>query len=136
MECGSLPVLRRPEVAILSTGDEVLPLASTPESRQMRTSNAYWLTANGRRYAPTCCCPHSRKPALTRLIGVRLDSEGSAATGRRNSSRVSADVQAFAHSDGCMGAAEDREDRAGDDMMELLPLGPGSAISTNPQRRP
>ena len=36
-------VHRRPEVAILSTGDEVLPIEATPEPYQIRNSNAYSL---------------------------------------------------------------------------------------------
>lgn len=47
--CDSVPVFRRPEVAILSTGDEVLPVASTPESYQIRNSNAHSLAAQVRR---------------------------------------------------------------------------------------
>ena len=42
-------VYRRPEVAILSTGDEVLPIDSRPEPYQIRNSNAYSLAAQVRR---------------------------------------------------------------------------------------
>ena len=42
-------VYRRPEVAILSTGDEVMPIDSTPEPYQIRNSNAYSLAAQVRR---------------------------------------------------------------------------------------
>lgn len=43
------PVYRRPEVAILSTGDEVLPVDAQPESFQIRNSNAHSLAAQVRR---------------------------------------------------------------------------------------
>ncbi|MYA79228.1 MAG: molybdopterin molybdenumtransferase MoeA, partial [Acidobacteriia bacterium] len=40
-----MTVHRRPEVAILSTGDEVLPIEATPAPYQIRNSNAYSLAA-------------------------------------------------------------------------------------------
>ena len=40
-----LEVYRRPRIAILSTGDEVVPAESTPGDFQIRNSNAYSLTA-------------------------------------------------------------------------------------------
>lgn len=43
--CSRVTVHRRPEVAILSTGDEVLPIEATPEPYQIRNSNAYSLAA-------------------------------------------------------------------------------------------
>ena len=47
--CAEVPVYRRPEVAILSTGDEVLPVDARPESYQIRNSNAHSLAAQVRR---------------------------------------------------------------------------------------
>lgn len=47
--CAEVEVHGRPEVAILSTGDEVLPIDATPESYQIRNSNAYSLAAQVRR---------------------------------------------------------------------------------------
>lgn len=47
--CAHVPVFRRPRVAILSTGDEVLPLEAAPESYQIRNSNAASLAAQVRR---------------------------------------------------------------------------------------
>ena len=47
--CSEVPVFRRPEVAILSTGDEVLPVDAQPESFQIRNSNAHSLAAQVRR---------------------------------------------------------------------------------------
>lgn len=44
-----VPVFRRPEVAILSTGDEVLPVGARPEPYQIRNSNAHSLAAQVRR---------------------------------------------------------------------------------------
>jgi molybdopterin molybdotransferase len=43
--CASVPVWRRPRVAILSTGDEVVPIEAAPESFQIRNSNAWSLAA-------------------------------------------------------------------------------------------
>jgi molybdopterin molybdotransferase len=45
----TLPVYRKPRVAILSTGDEVVPLDAVPEPYQIRNSNAYSLAAQVRR---------------------------------------------------------------------------------------
>lgn len=47
--CAAVPVHRRPEVAILSTGDEVLPIDARPEPYQIRNSNAHSLAAQVRR---------------------------------------------------------------------------------------
>ncbi len=47
--CAEVPVCRRPEVAILSTGDEVLPVDARPEPYQIRNSNAHSLAAQVRR---------------------------------------------------------------------------------------
>ncbi|MCB1021169.1 MAG: molybdopterin molybdotransferase MoeA [Acidobacteria bacterium] len=47
--CVGVPVWRRPQVAILSTGDEVLPIEAAPESFQIRNSNAASLAAQVRR---------------------------------------------------------------------------------------
>ena len=48
-----VPVYRRPEVAILSTGDEVLPVHAQPEPFQIRNSNAHSLAAQVRRRGGT-----------------------------------------------------------------------------------
>lgn len=45
----AVPVYRRPEVAILSTGDEVLPVDAAPQPYQIRNSNAHSLAAQVRR---------------------------------------------------------------------------------------
>lgn len=45
----SVAVYRKPRVAILSTGDEVVPLDMAPEPFQIRNSNAYSLAAQVRR---------------------------------------------------------------------------------------
>jgi molybdopterin molybdotransferase len=44
-----VPVYRKPRVAILSTGDEVVPIEATPEPFQIRNSNACSLAAQVRR---------------------------------------------------------------------------------------
>jgi molybdopterin molybdotransferase len=41
----SVPVYRRPEVAIIATGDEIVEVGETPEEFQIRNSNAYSLAA-------------------------------------------------------------------------------------------
>ncbi len=47
--CSDVPVYRRPDVAILSTGDEVLPVSARPQKYQIRNSNAHSLAAQVRR---------------------------------------------------------------------------------------
>ena len=47
--CSHVPVYRQPDVAILSTGDEVLPVSARPQSYQIRNSNAHSLAAQVRR---------------------------------------------------------------------------------------
>jgi molybdopterin molybdotransferase len=45
---GELPCFRRPRVAILSTGDEIVPFSATPGEFQIRNSNAVSLAAQVR----------------------------------------------------------------------------------------
>jgi molybdopterin molybdotransferase len=47
--CPDVPVYRQPDVAILSTGDEVLPVSARPQNYQIRNSNAHSLAAQVRR---------------------------------------------------------------------------------------
>ncbi len=47
--CTHVPVFRRPRVAILSTGDEVVPVEAAPEQVQIRNSNAHSVAAQVRR---------------------------------------------------------------------------------------
>lgn len=47
--CADVPVYRQPSAAILSTGDEVLPIGARPQSYQIRNSNAHSLAAQVRR---------------------------------------------------------------------------------------
>ncbi|MBI3208808.1 MAG: molybdopterin molybdotransferase MoeA [Candidatus Solibacter usitatus] len=47
--CATVAVHRRPRVAILSTGDEVVPLSQVPQPHQVRNSNAHSLAAQVRR---------------------------------------------------------------------------------------
>jgi len=44
-----VPVYARPRVAIIATGDEIVPVTETPASHQIRNSNAYSLAAQIRR---------------------------------------------------------------------------------------
>ena len=43
--CSSLSVYRRPRVAIVATGDELVELDQTPDEQQIRNSNSYGLAA-------------------------------------------------------------------------------------------
>jgi molybdopterin molybdotransferase len=43
--CVSLTVFRRPRVAIIATGDELVELDATPDEQQIRNSNSYGLAA-------------------------------------------------------------------------------------------
>ncbi|MEO8658423.1 MAG: gephyrin-like molybdotransferase Glp [Bryobacteraceae bacterium] len=45
----NVPVYRRPEVAILATGDEIVPVEAQPEPHQIRNSNGWSLAAQVRR---------------------------------------------------------------------------------------
>ncbi len=47
--CAEVPVYSQPKVAILSTGDEVLPVDASPAEYQIRNSNAHSLAAQVRR---------------------------------------------------------------------------------------
>lgn len=60
--CAEVAVCRRPEIAILSTGDEVLPVDSRPEPYQIRNSNAHSLAAQ-----------ISRRGGLPRILPVARD---------------------------------------------------------------
>jgi molybdopterin molybdotransferase len=43
--CDTVPVYRKPSVAILATGDEVVEISDSPEDFQVRNSNSYSLAA-------------------------------------------------------------------------------------------
>ena len=43
--CAKLPIFRRPKVAIVATGDELVELDAVPELQQIRNSNSYGLAA-------------------------------------------------------------------------------------------
>jgi molybdopterin molybdotransferase len=47
--CARVPVYARPRVAILATGDEIVPVDATPAPHQIRNSNSYSLAAQVRR---------------------------------------------------------------------------------------
>lgn len=61
--CTDVPVYRQPNVAILSTGDEVLPIGSRPQSYQIRNSNAHSLAAQV-----------SRRGGLPRILPIAKDT--------------------------------------------------------------
>ena len=74
----SVRVAVRPSVAILATGDEIVPLAETPAPHQVRNSNSYMLAAlvnaSGAR-AQMLPIAHDTKQALEPLLeqGLRHD---------------------------------------------------------------
>ena len=45
MRAGELKVFRRPRVAIVATGDELVEIDETPGPQQIRNSNSYGLAA-------------------------------------------------------------------------------------------
>jgi len=59
-------VIRRPSTAILSTGDEIVPVTSSPQSYQVRNSNALMLQAQ------VAACGFTAEP-----LGVVADDAGS-----------------------------------------------------------
>jgi molybdopterin molybdotransferase len=75
---GEVPVHRAPSVAVLTTGDEVVPPESTPAPGQLRDSNTDFLLAAGTtlglRFAPLGIAP-DRVDALRELVrqGLRAD---------------------------------------------------------------
>lgn len=60
--CADAPVYKRPEVAVLSTGDEIVAVAETPRSFQIRNSNAYSLAAQ-----------IARRGARARILPIAAD---------------------------------------------------------------
>ena len=73
-----VPVFRRPRVAILSTGDEVVPIDAAPESFQIRNSNAWSVAAQVRRRGgePVVLPIAPDRPAETRdLIRKGLEAD-------------------------------------------------------------
>jgi molybdopterin molybdotransferase len=74
----SVPVYKRPRVAILSTGDEVVELNATPGPVQIRNSNAHSLAAQVRRAgADPIVLPIARdeKVGLRKLIAEGLQAD-------------------------------------------------------------
>lgn len=71
----SIPVAARPRVAILASGDEILPADQTPGPGQVRDVNTYTVAALVRRAggepAPCGIAPDSR-PALARMAAAAL----------------------------------------------------------------
>ena len=76
--CSSVAVFRKPRVAILSTGDEVVDIDASPEPHQIRNSNSYSLAsqvlAAGAEPVLLPIAPDNKQP-LTQLIkeGLRSD---------------------------------------------------------------
>jgi molybdopterin molybdotransferase len=76
--CANVAVFRKPRVAILSTGDEVVDIDANPEPHQIRNSNSYSLAAQvlaaGAEPVLLPIAPDSKEP-LTQLIeeGLRSD---------------------------------------------------------------
>jgi molybdopterin molybdotransferase len=76
--CSSVAVFRKPRVAILSTGDEVVDIDANPEPHQIRNSNSYSLAAQvltaGAEPVLLPIAPDTREP-LTQLIKEGLHSD-------------------------------------------------------------
>ncbi len=74
-----LPVIRRPLVAIIATGDELLPPGSTPGPGQIIASNAYGVAAIAaccrRRRASTSASCRDRRDEMSARIGEALDAK-------------------------------------------------------------
>jgi molybdopterin molybdotransferase len=74
----SLPVVRKPLVAIIATGDELLPPGSTPEPDQIIASNSYGVAAiameAGARVLDLGIAP-DRTEAISALVTKALDAE-------------------------------------------------------------
>ena len=72
-----VPVVRRPTVAILVTGDELLPCGSKPEGYRIVDSNSVILHALARRDGaltrPTVMVPDRREAVREALLGARAD---------------------------------------------------------------
>lgn len=64
--CGKVKVIRRPVVAILSTGDEIADIARPLAAGKIYNSNSYSLAALVRHYG-----------AVPRMLGIALDNEDS-----------------------------------------------------------
>jgi molybdopterin molybdotransferase len=64
--CGKAKVIRRPVVAILSTGDEIADIARPLSGGKIYNSNSYSLAALVQRYG-----------AVPRMLGIALDNEDS-----------------------------------------------------------
>jgi molybdopterin molybdotransferase len=78
--CGysALSVFRRPRVAIVATGDELVALDATPEPRQIRNSNSYGLAALVTRAggeAVQLPIAPDRRPELEAIIGRARSSD-------------------------------------------------------------
>ncbi len=58
----TVPVTRQPRVAIIATGDEIVPITATPKSGQMRDANSYALAAQVQAYG-----------GIPRLLGIIPD---------------------------------------------------------------
>jgi molybdopterin molybdotransferase len=76
--CSNVAVFRKPRVAILSTGDEVVDIDANPEPHQIRNSNSYSLAAQvltaGAELVLLPIAPDTREP-LTQLIKEGLHSD-------------------------------------------------------------
>ena len=64
--CGKVKVIRRPVVAILSTGDEIVDIARPLSGGKIYNSNSYSLAALVRHYG-----------AVPKMLGIALDNEDS-----------------------------------------------------------
>jgi molybdopterin molybdotransferase len=70
-------VSRLPKVAIIATGDELVPVQSTPDIHQVRTSNSYSLAAALQELGITAECYHvtDNEAAITSLFKSLMDAD-------------------------------------------------------------
>ena len=78
MNYPELPVRRRPKVALLATGDELVLPGSTPGPGQIVYSNGYALRALARARAPNRRSRGGRRPVDVTIAGIRRAREAGA----------------------------------------------------------
>lgn len=80
----TVSVSRLPKVAIIATGDELVPVTATPDMHQVRTSNSYTLAAALQAelgIQATCYHVNDDIPAIQQLLGSLLDHDVVICTG-------------------------------------------------------
>ncbi len=76
--CCQVPVIRRPTISVLSTGNELVPVGSVPTAGQIRNSNSWLLTACAERaggVSRDLGIARDEPAELERLIATGLESD-------------------------------------------------------------